>query len=92
MEKIKVGIAGIGAISQVAYLPSLQEIEDFNVIAVCDVDYQKAEAVARKYGISHIFDDYEDFLRNADIDTVVIATPNFFTFPCLWVHLIMGGM
>ena len=90
MERIKVGIAGIGAISQVAYLPSLQGIEDFNVTAVCDVDYQKAEAVARKYGISHLFDNYEDFLRNADIDTVVIATPNYLHFPMLMGALDYG--
>ena len=83
MERIKIGIAGVGAISQVAYLPGISEMEDFLITSICDTDIAKASAVAKKYNIPHVFDDYEDFLRNSDIDTVVIATPNFLHFPML---------
>ena len=77
IESVKIGIAGVGAISQVAYLPILSAIEGLYPYAICDNDIVKAKAVANKYNVSQIYDDYEDLIRNPELDAVIIATPNY---------------
>ena len=46
------------------------------IVAVCDVDSQRAEANASKYFGASVSEDYRDLLDRQDIDAVVIATPD----------------
>jgi len=90
IESVKIGIAGVGAISQVAYLPILSAIEGLYPYAICDNDIVKAKAVANKYNVSHIYDDYEDLIRNPELDAVIIATPNYLHYPMIMSALDYG--
>lgn len=44
--------------------------------AVCDIDLQKAEALALKYEGAKAYQDISDLLRNEKADVVAICTPN----------------
>jgi predicted dehydrogenase len=76
--KIKLGLSGLGSISQRGILPHLQvpdAQERIQLAAVCDVVAERAEETARRYDVEQHFDSYERMLERADIDTVAIAGP-----------------
>ena len=75
-ERIKVGIIGGGAITQVAHLPVLKKLKTIEVQAICDTDLPKARALADRFTVKDAFDDIEDLLRFETLDAVVICSPN----------------
>src|ERR671922_2263160 len=75
-ERLKVGIIGGGAITQVAHLPVLKKLKTIEVPAICDTDLPKARALADRFGVKDAFDDIEDLLRFEPLDAVVICSPN----------------
>jgi predicted dehydrogenase len=75
-ERLKVGIIGGGAITQVAHLPVLKKLKMVELPAICDTDLPKARALADRFGIKDAFDDIEDLLRFEALDAVVICSPN----------------
>ncbi|HEX2220869.1 MAG TPA: Gfo/Idh/MocA family oxidoreductase [Gemmatimonadales bacterium] len=75
-ERLRLGIIGGGAITQVAHLPALKKLKSVEVQAICDTDLPKARALADRFGVKDAFDDIEDLLRYEALDAVVICTPN----------------
>jgi predicted dehydrogenase len=75
-DRLKVGIVGGGAITQVAHLPVLKKMRGVDVQAICDTDLPKARALADRFGIKDAFDDMEELLRYEALDAVVICSPN----------------
>ena len=45
-KKVRVGVIGAGGIANGVHLPSLTEIEDCEVTALCDLRYEKAVKTA----------------------------------------------
>ena len=75
-ERLRVGIVGGGAITQVAHLPVLRKLKSIEVAAICDIDLPKARALADRFAVKDAFDDIEDLLRYEALDAVVICSPN----------------
>lgn len=75
-ERLRLGIIGGGAITQVAHLPVLKKLKTVEVLAICDTDLPKARALADRFGVKDAFDDIEDLLGYESLDAVVICTPN----------------
>lgn len=75
-DRIRVGIIGTGAISQVVHLPILTERTDVTVAGVCDVDQPKAETIADRFGVQSVARD-EDLITDDEIDAVIICTPTY---------------
>lgn len=73
MEKVKVGVIGVGAMGS-NHARVLSELEDVQLVAVCDISEQRARVVAEKYRCSYYMDS-EEFLSKSGVDAVVIATP-----------------
>ncbi len=73
-EKVRLGIVGAGAITQVMHLPILAERADVELAALSDPDEHKAAAVARRFGIPRVVGD-DALLAGGGIDGVVIAAP-----------------
>ena len=53
-KKVNVGIIGAGGIANGVHLPSLVEIEEANLVAICDLHIEKAESAAKEYNASSI--------------------------------------
>ncbi|HKA59917.1 MAG TPA: Gfo/Idh/MocA family oxidoreductase [Gemmatimonadales bacterium] len=75
-DPIRVGVIGAGAISQVAHLPVLRRLPGVEVAAICDNDSGKAQALAARFEVKDTYDDIEEVLRYANVDVVLICTPN----------------
>ncbi|RLB00490.1 MAG: gfo/Idh/MocA family oxidoreductase, partial [Deltaproteobacteria bacterium] len=76
MEKVGIGVIGSGSIAEIAHFPSIKEIPEARLIAVCDIDKTRAEEAAEKWGAEKWYTDYRELLANPLIDLVIIATPN----------------
>ena len=50
--------------------------KEVKVLGVADVS-EKALRFAKKIGVKNVYTDYEDLLKNEQIDAVVISLPNF---------------
>ncbi|XVQ82539.1 Gfo/Idh/MocA family protein [Microbispora siamensis] len=75
METVKVGIAGLGVVAQVVYLPLLTRRRDlFRVAAVCDLDRGHAETVGREAGVP-AYDDPLTMLDRGGFDALIVLTP-----------------
>jgi len=75
-ERLRLGIIGGGAITQVAHLPVIKKLKTIEVQAICDTDLPKARALATRFGVKDAFDDIEELLRFESLDAVVICSPN----------------
>ncbi len=74
--RVRVGVIGTGAVSQLMHLPILSERADVEVTAISDLDELKARAVAGRFGVPRILDD-DALVADDDIDGVVISAPSF---------------
>ncbi|MCX7785037.1 MAG: Gfo/Idh/MocA family oxidoreductase [candidate division WOR-3 bacterium] len=80
-EKIGIGIVGCGAQTQLVYLPALKRNKFAEVVAICDNDVRKLNYLAERYNIKHHYQVYNDFIADAEIDAVIVATPNYLHAP-----------
>lgn len=70
------GFIGSGRIAQ-AHLKAVANLPDrVRLVAIAGRRRDRAEAVARQYGIPTVMDDYRQLLRDPAVDAVVITTPN----------------
>jgi predicted dehydrogenase len=74
-KKIKVGIIGAGGISRV-HIEGYQKCPNVEVLAICDVVPERAEAQAKQFNIPNWFDSVGKLLRIKEIDAVTVCTPN----------------
>jgi len=75
MKRINVGIIGAGNISE-SHVQSYKKLENVNVLAVCDINRERAEDYARRYGIAYVFEDYNEMLKLEELDAVSVTTWN----------------
>ncbi|MGZ9583539.1 Gfo/Idh/MocA family protein [Paenibacillus marinisediminis] len=75
MRKLKVGVIGAGSISQ-SHLDSYARNPEVELIAVCDLNEQRAKDKAEKYGAKLVYTDYHELLANPDVEAVSICTWN----------------
>ena len=61
-KKVRVGVIGAGYIADSVHLPSLTEIENCEVVAICDLFEEKAKNMAEKYNIPKTYVSYHEML------------------------------
>ncbi|GBC70278.1 scyllo-inositol 2-dehydrogenase (NAD(+)) [Candidatus Calditenuaceae archaeon HR02] len=72
--QIRVAVIGAGFWGR-NHARVLSEIPKVELCAVVDVDVQRAEQVARRYNVPHVYKDYREILRGGVVDAVTICTP-----------------
>jgi len=76
MEKVRVGVVGVGGISEVAHLPNYSRQKGVEITALCDIDKQRLAAAAEKYRVPNVFTDYRKMMTLEALDGVSVCTPN----------------
>lgn len=72
---IKVGIIGCGKITQVRHIPEYLENENAEIVGFFDLNKERAEELAQKYGCK-AYDSYEELIQDTEIDAVSVCTAN----------------
>jgi myo-inositol 2-dehydrogenase/D-chiro-inositol 1-dehydrogenase len=74
MEKVNVGVIGVGRIGSIHTRNLKYQVSGVNVVAVSDVIEETAQKIAQELEISIVEKDYHCLLENKDIDAVVICS------------------
>jgi predicted dehydrogenase len=74
--KLKMAIVGAGIWGE-NHARIYQAHPFCEVVAVCDQDRGKAQALAAKLGIDRCYDDYREMFQQSGCDAVAIVTPDF---------------
>ncbi|MBR0599262.1 Gfo/Idh/MocA family protein [Sinanaerobacter chloroacetimidivorans] len=78
MKKIKAAVAGMGFIGT-AHVEALKRLNNVEVAAICG-SKRCTEAKAEELGVENYYSDYSEMLKNPEIDSVHICTPNYLHF------------
>lgn len=78
--KVKIAVVGVGVNTQRNHLPQLQKLSSENlcsIVAICDLNKQKALTTAGAYGCDSVFDSVDEMLQQTSPEAVFIAgTPD----------------
>ena len=75
MKEFKVAIIGCGRIS-VMHLDALEKIDVVKLVACCDIKKDRADAVAKKYGVKAYYD-YDEMFEKEPLDAVHLCLPHY---------------
>ena len=76
MEKIRIGVVGAGNISQSAHLPAYKSVENAEVVAIADINIERAKQAAEKFGIPAYYGSVEELLEKENVDAIDVCTWN----------------
>ena len=68
--EVKVAVVGAGGIARSVHLPSLSEMSDVKLVAICDLIPERAQEQAAKWGIPKTYTLMRDMFAHEDIDAV----------------------
>ncbi|MBH5319085.1 Gfo/Idh/MocA family oxidoreductase [Paenibacillus sp. GSMTC-2017] len=75
MKPVQIGVIGTGSISSL-HLDSYKNNPNAKIVAVCDLNEERAREAAEKYGAENVYTDYNELLANPEIEAVSICTWN----------------
>lgn len=73
-DRLRVGFAGAGAISQY-HLAGWSDTPEAQLVAICDVDESRARAKAQAFNIPGVYTDFRAMIEGEKLDAVDIVTP-----------------
>ena len=88
LQKVKVGFIGAGNIANAWHYPSVADCCDLaELAAVCDLNEERLNSTADKYGVAHRFTDLREMLERVELDAVYCIGPPMMlletVLPCL---------
>src|SRR5690349_2495991 len=87
---LRVAVLGAGAWARFAHIPGWLRDPRCEVVTVCDVERERAEDIARHFGIPEASGDWQATVGRPDIDVVDVATPSHTHFELAWAALEAG--
>jgi predicted dehydrogenase len=80
MEKINLGVIGLGFIGKV-HLRNCLNLKSVRVVAAADTS-KKALNYAKAFGVKQLFTDYRELLKLKDLDAVIVSLPTHLHGEC----------
>jgi len=75
-RKLRFGIVGAGVITPSHARAIRDHAEDAELAAICDIQVEKAKKLAAEFGAQRVYADYEQMLKQDDIDVIDICLPS----------------
>ncbi len=75
MEKVKIGIIGLGGVAQLVHLPNLVKVPNADLTAVAEINKNRLLTISEKFNVKEKYSSYKEMLEKSEIDAVIIATP-----------------
>lgn len=89
MENINVGIIGAGFMG-LAHLENLGRVPGVQVWAIADNDFEKVRALAEKFNIPHVYNNWRELMKNPEIKAIHNCSPNHLHFEINKAAILMG--
>ncbi len=77
----KIAVIGAGWYAMIANLPSLNDYDGAELIAICDPDIERVEQAADEFGVSRRFTRIEDLIESGIADGVIVSVPHTAHYP-----------
>jgi predicted dehydrogenase len=90
MKTLGVAIIGCGGITLQNHLPGLDLCPATKLVALCDTDAAILKRASGQSGVTDCSNDYREVVKRADVDAVIIATPNIFHGPVALAAIAAG--
>jgi predicted dehydrogenase len=75
MKRVNIAIIGAGNVANTVHIPAFKKIREAKLIAVCDVNKERVEDVARTWKIPHVYTDFAELLEKEEEAIIDICTP-----------------
>jgi len=73
-RKVKIAVIGTGRMGSVHTRNIARLVPEADLVAVCDIRLEVAQAVADELGIQRVVQDYHELLADPEIEAILIAT------------------
>ena len=74
LERLRIGLIGAGKNMRARHIPGLRNLEQVEIVAVCNRRPASTASAAREFGIPKTFEHWQELVADPDIDAVVIGT------------------
>jgi predicted dehydrogenase len=88
MRTIKAGIIGMGFIGPI-HLEALRRLHNVD-IAIASSNAERAKIAGEKYGVKKCYGNWEDLVRDPEIEVIHICTPNDLHYPIAKLAISLG--
>lgn len=88
--EVGVGIVGLGFVGEKAHVPSFRKIPGAKLVAVADVDFERAKKVAEKANVKAVYNNHQDLIADPNVNAVVVSVPTFL-HPRLTIDAMRAG-
>jgi predicted dehydrogenase len=76
MKRAPVGIGIIGTgFARTTQIPGFRDCMGAKIVAIASRTRERAEAIAKEFGIDHVFSDWRDLVTHPDVVLVSVVTP-----------------
>lgn len=83
MQRVKVGVIGLGEVAQVIHLPILEALADrYEIGAICDVSPGLLPLIGDRYGVARRYDDPFALVQQDDLDAVFVLNSDEYHADC----------
>lgn len=80
-EKLGVGVIGAFAWADKAHLPGYANCDRADLVAICDLQEDRARAMAEKYGARKVYTDHRAMLEDPEVRMVDVCSPTHTHLP-----------
>ena len=74
MKKWKVALIGCGMIAEGIYIPEMKNIPEAELVAVCDILPERAEAYAQRFNVPNWYTSIDELLEKGDFEILMNVT------------------
>ena len=78
---VSVGVVGTSWWADAMHLPAIASHPQARAVAICGRNRKNAQSIADSWDIPQVYTDYNEMIDAADLDAVIIATPNSTHYP-----------
>lgn len=88
---VRVAVIGAGAMANLVHYPSLRSLPDVEIVGICDLDRQRLESTAERWGIANRYTDWAMMLDEQSPDAVYVIGPPELMYG-LWCECLRRGL
>jgi predicted dehydrogenase len=91
LNKVRVGVIGLGEVAQLVHLPVLQNLADrYEVTSVCDISPGLLQRIGDRYSVEHRYSAAADMVAQEELDCVLVLNSDEYHAECVITALEHG--
>ena len=91
MNRLRVGVIGLGEVAQIVHLPIIEALPThYELVAICDISPSLVDHVGDRYGVDNRYADAADMIENETLDCVFVLNSDEYHADCVVAALDKG--